>query len=212
MYQHTRAILPLALENPSLPTDKKVRSDLLILRHMARRMHTHLLGLTKACPYPVISYAEEQRNRTHRMVVYHPQEAEMLTRKLTFIGFIGGLQGHVSPTTIQEIHRMDNILLAELAHHPGLISYSSLELHQGRWYNLVLLNNEQAKHYFHHNSTHSYAAQLVATYYYAWIRLHTGVMPVGLVGNDMRPLSTKYYRFPIIGQKPLMQEKYYDGS
>jgi len=160
---------------------------------------------------------EERRLRTHRMVVYKRREL-FLKKSLTFVGFISGVQERVSPATIQELHRVDKMLVEELASNAGLFTYSSLELSRGRWYNLVLLRDDSAHAYFRQNSTHRYAAQQLATYYYAWIRLHNGVMPCGLAGfseqsgsaetlcDDIVLRSTRYFTFPEIGQKPIIYQ------
>ncbi|GAC1565714.1 MAG: hypothetical protein NVS3B14_04390 [Ktedonobacteraceae bacterium] len=189
-----------ALDNFPLQVAWKVKLDLRILGYMAQKMHVHLLKSTTSTSntLPSIHFAEEHRNRIHRMVIYKQQEF-LLHRSLLFVGFISGIQQHVGPAIVQEIHRVDKLFMAELANNPGLLSYSSLELNKGHWYNLVLLNNQAAKKYFKDSSTHTYAAYQLAMNYYAWIRLHNGVMLCGLQGNALVLQSTKYYSFPEIG-------------
>ena len=148
----------------------------------------------------------------------------MYNRSLLFVGFISAVQAHVSPAIIEELHRVDKLLVQELAVNPGLLTYSSLELSKGRWYNLVLLRDDSAHVYFKQNSTHRYAAHQLATCYYAWIRLHNGVLPGGLPGftsiiGSIEPASdkvflqsTKYFTFPKCGQKPIIQQIVRDGD
>jgi len=144
----------------------------------------------------------------HRMAIYQQQEY-LLHHSLQFVGFISGVQQNVSPTIVQEIHRVDKVFMTELADNPGLLSYSSLELNKGHWYNLVLLSDSTAKTYFKESSMHTYAAYQLSQHYYAWIRLHNGIMSGGLQGKDFVVHSTKYYSFPVIGQQPVTREAQY---
>jgi hypothetical protein len=209
MRQNDELSQPIVLDNFTFQTAGKVKSDMLVLRYMTQKIHLHLLNLPPSTLLPSVDYVEERHNHIHRIVVYNQQEI-LLKSRLTFVGFISGIQEHISLATIQELHRIDKLLIAELADHPGLLSYSSLELRKNRWYNLVLLSDHTAKAYFKHNSTHRFAAYELATHYYAWIRLHNGVMPGGLLHNQMILHSTKYYTFPGIGQKHIRREVPYD--
>lgn len=215
MLQNSERSQPGPLDTFTLQSASKITLDLLVLRYMAQRMRAHVLSLDECAPLPSIEYAQERRRRTHRMVVYKRQEA-LRDRDLLFVGFVSGVQEQVSLATVQELHRVDKILVEELASNPGLLTYSSLELCKGRWYNLVLLRDDSASVYFRQNSTHRYAAQQLATFYYAWIRLHNGVLPCGLPGSDgpagpVEPVcdemvlrSTRYFTFPEIGQPPVV--------
>jgi hypothetical protein len=209
MRQNNELSQPIVLDNCTFQPAGKVMSDLLVLRYMTQKIHVHLLNLSPGTLLPSVDYVEERHNHIHRIVVYNQQEI-LLKSSLMFVGFISGIQEHVSPATIQELHRVDKLLIAELAGHPGLLSYSSLELRKNRWYNLVLLSDYTAKTYFKHNSTHRYASYQLAAHYYAWIRLHNGVMPGGLPYNEMLLQSTKYYTYPESGQKHIRREVPYD--
>jgi hypothetical protein len=210
MHQNNSLSQPEALDNCTFQAAGKIKSDLLVLQYMAQRIHVYLLDPADSALHPSVDYAEEPRNRVHRVVVYNRQ-ASLQKKNLVFVGFISAIQEHVSPATLQELHRVDKLLITELAGHPGLLSYSSLELHKSHWYNLVLLSEQTAKAYFKHNSTHRFAARELATHYYAWIRLHNGVMPGGLLHNQLILRSTKYYTFPGIGQKHIRREVLYDS-
>jgi len=48
--------------------------------------------------------------------------------------------------------------------------------------------------------------------YYAWIRLHHGVLPGGLERKDFVVQRTKFYVFPEIGQQPVTGELHYEMS
>lgn len=200
-----------ALDSSPLQVSQQVRLDLRVLRYMAHSVHFRLLHSAFESALPSMEYMEERRQRTHRVVIYQQQE-NLLQVNLLFVGFVSGIQLQASPAIAQEIQRVDRIFMAELAHNAGLLSYSSLELNPGQWYNLVLLSDLAAKTYFRESNTHHYAAYDLAMHYYAWIRLHNGIMPDGLEGKHMLLQSTKCYTFPAIGQKPEMQELLYTRS
>lgn len=190
------------LEHSAIPVSGKERSDLTILRYMVRRTYTRLLDLPSGVSLPALDYVEEPRNRIHRIVIYKPEEL-LQGSDLFFVGFVSRAQDQPGLSILQELHRVDKLLVTEVASNPGLFSYSSLELHKGRWYNLVLLRDYTAKQYFRNLSLHTYAAHQLATYYYLWIRLHNGLMPGGLLSEEMILQSTKYYSF----HSPTMEER-----
>ena len=198
------------LETSPLQASCQVKADLHILRYMVHRIHLRLLNSALTTALPSMGYLEEHRKRTHRTIIY--RQEYLLQASLLFVGFVSGVQSGVSQAIAQEIQRIDQIFMAELTHNAGLLSYSSLELSPGRWYNLVLLNDLPAKTFFKESSTHRYAACDLAMHYYAWIRLHNGILPDGLEGNLMLLQSTKFYTFPAIGQKPVMQVLHYTRS
>src|ERR1700680_4540869 len=167
------------LDSSPLQVSQQVKLDLRVLRYMAHSVHFHLLHSALNTTLPSIDYLEERRERTHRVVIYQQQEY-LLQASLLFVGFVSGIQPRVSQAIMQELQRVDQLFMAELAHNAGLLSYSSLELNAGHWYNLVLLSDLAAKTYFKESSTHRYAAYDLAMHYYAWIRLHNGIMPGGL--------------------------------
>src|SRR5437879_6525351 len=114
------------------------RLDLAVLRHMARKLHValQLLDPPATTSQPLIYSSEERRGREHRMVIFNHQEL-LLSRSLTFVGFISGRQEAIDTTVASEIARADDQLLTELVNTPGVLSYSSLELRKDSWYNLV---------------------------------------------------------------------------
>src|SRR2546426_481732 len=83
-----------------------------------------------------------------------------------------------------------------------VLRYSSLELRNGDWCNLVLLSDAGAKTHIKGSEMHKYAAYHLAHSYYEWIRLHNGVMPEGLDHMEMQLQKTKYYTFQAGQQRP----------
>jgi hypothetical protein len=186
------------------------RLDLAVLRHMARKFHMalKLLDLPAIMSQPFIYFSEERRSREHRIVIFNHQEL-LLNKSLTFVGFISSRQKTADTTVASEITRSDDQLLTELVNISGILGYSSLELRKDSWYNLVLLRDAATREHVKGSATHAYAAYQLAPLYYAWVRLHHGILPHGLAQGDMQLLSTKYYTFHVPPYKPIIIERSY---
>lgn len=190
----------------------KGKLDLIVLKHMAQRLYLTLRSLEQpvSAPLPLLYGLEERRGHTHRIVICSPREL-LTTGDLYFVGFISGRREAVEPQIIDALERTDKQMLTEIAQAPGILSYSSLELRPQRWYNLVLLSDADVKAHFRTMETHRYAAYQLSPAYYAWIRLHSGIMPGGLARQELLLRSTKYYTFAGAGQRPIIRERMYDA-
>lgn len=129
-----------------LPIVRKGKLDLVILRYMARRVYVALRSLDQSTTTarPLLYYLDERRRRIHRMAIYNPEEL-LLNNELAFVGFISGKLRPIRPSVGADLRIVDKKLVAELVNTPGLLGYSSLELHDGNWCNLVLLNDPEVK-------------------------------------------------------------------
>lgn len=186
---------------------KKNRLDLVILRSMAKKIYITLRALERPfeVAQPVAYSFDERRGRQHRLIIYAPQ-ALLDEQSLYFVGFVSRRSRTVDPGMIAEIFRVDQRMLSEIARVPGLLSYSSLELHPGNWYNLVVFRDIAVKLHVKTLDTHRYAAHHLSPDYYEWIRLHNGTMPGGLVCQELCLNSTKYYHFSQSQQQPVVYE------
>lgn len=195
------------LADSAPPYVRKAKLDLVVLRYMAQRVSVTLRSLAQetTTARPVLYYLDERHRRTHRMAIYNP-ETLLLHNELAFVGFVSGKLKPLRPSNAAELRIMDKKLVTELANTPGLLSYSSLELHDGNWCNLVLLNDSEVKIRIKNAATHQYAAYEVAPSCYEWIRLHHGNMPVGLAGNDMFLQKTRYYTYQGAERRPTIRE------
>lgn len=192
---------------------RKGTSDLIVLKYMTQRVRLtlHQLEQPTMPAHPLIYNLQERHGRIHRIALYQCQE--LLQRKsLNFVGFISRKQKQLDSSITDEIHAIDQKLVAELIAHPSVLSYSSLELRTGIWCNLVLLSDNEAKRRFQGTQTHAYAAHQLAPRYYEWIRLHSGSMPNGLFHETMRVQKTRYYTFQPTQHKPSIQELVYTDT
>jgi len=197
----------------TLPGVRKGKLDLVILRYMARRVSVALrsLDLATSTARPLLYYLDERHRRTHRMAIYNPEEL-LLNNELAFVGFISGKLRPIKPSVAADLRIVDKKLVAELVGAPGLLSYSSLELHDGNWCNLVLFKDPEVKIHLKNAETHQYAAYQVAPSCYEWIRLHNGVMPRGLAGNEMLLRKTRYYTYQGAERRPAIREITYQET
>ena len=202
-----------ALADPGLRCVKKAKLDLVVLRYMAQRVSVTLRSLAQETTIarPVLYYLDERHRRTHRMAIYNPEEL-LLHNELAFVGFVSGKLKPLRPSVAADLRIMDKKLVAELANTSGLLSYSSLELREGNWCNLVLLNDPEVKLRLKHAATHQYAAYELAPSCYEWIRLHNGHMPAGLAENDMRLQKTRYYTYQGTERKLTIREITYQEA
>ena len=199
-----------ALDEHSPPGGEENEQDLVLLRYMAQRINItlYLLDGPVDPSQPLLYYLEEGHKYTHRIAIYTPQE-QLLNNKLDFVGFISRKLQPGDSQVIEEIRAVDKKLIVELINTPGLMSYSSLELRDGRWCNLVLFSGPELKMHLKKSETHAYAAYQLSPRYYNWVRLHNGIMPGGLARNEMLLQKTKLYQFHGPHEKPTIQELIY---
>ena len=94
----------------------------------------------------------------------------------------------------------DEQLVAELTQHEGVLCYATHCIERGdsagEYANLVLFDSEAAKMHWASSQYHARAAQELSPLYYRHIRLHSGLLPGGLLAEPAPLLThTKYYDF-----------------
>jgi hypothetical protein len=188
----------------------KGKLDLIVLRYMARGVHLMLLKEAPTATMPALYYPDERRGRMHRIAIYDPQEIQV-QGNLAFVGFVSRKQQPLSASIVEDIHEVDRKLVAELVGTPGMLSYSSLELRTGNWYNLVVFKNPAAKRHIKDSETHKYAAYQLAPRYYEWIRLHSGIMPGGIAQCELVLQKTKRYTFQVITSRSIVREQTHEN-
>jgi hypothetical protein len=200
------------LDEHSPPRDEENEQDIILLRYMSQRINItlYLLHEPTDTSQPLLYYLEEGQKYTHRIAIYSPQEL-LLNNKLDFVGFISRKLQPADSQVLEEIRAIDKELIVELINTPGLMSYSSLELRDGRWCNLVLFSGPELKMHLKKSETHAYAAFQLSPRYYDWVRLYNGIMPGGLALNAMLLQKTTHYKFHGPHEKPTMRELTYEA-
>jgi hypothetical protein len=141
-----------------------------------------------------IFYLKENDGRPHRVVISN-WNGLVVTETLVVVGFFGQRRPDADPI---QTHIADAVLLQEFTHHPDLLSYSSIQLPDGNWGNLVLFRSVQGPYGWGHSKYHAQAAQEISPQYYYSIRLHNGEVTDGLFsGTPIRLNCTKYYDFTV---------------
>jgi hypothetical protein len=199
------------LNQHSPPGDEENEQDIVLLKYMAQKIYItlYLLDGPTDPSQPLLYYLEEGQKYTHRIAIYSPQEL-LLSNKLDLVGFISRKLQPEDPHVIEEIRAIDKKLIVELISTPGLMSYSSLELRDGRWCNLVLFSGAETKMHIRNSEIHTYAAYQLSPRYYDWIRLHNGILSTGLARNEMLLQKTTYYVFRGPHEKPTVRELIYE--
>lgn len=180
-------------ERPFTNPDKNA-DDLVILRHMRNRLCRLLResGKLPSEPRPLVLQFLEDDIRRHRIVISRLEDL-LSHRELIWVGFCGRKQPGADWTQLDDI---DVELIDEFCEHPDLLSYSSLQLGNGDWRNLVLFKHVAGIQHWRTSKRHAYAAQVLSPRCYTCIRLHNGRLSGGLMsGNDLIIHSTKYYDF-----------------
>jgi hypothetical protein len=112
---------------------------------------------------------------------------------LVVVGFCGRKRREANRKLVIAV---DEELIAESPQHPHFLSYSSLELNNGDWCNLVLFSDWDGLQQWNSSARHWQAVREIAPGYYKTIRLHNALLPGGLLsGEKLKMVRTKYYDF-----------------
>lgn len=180
-------------ERPFTNPDRNAK-DLAILRHIREQLCRVLSRPHKlpSEPRPLVLNFLEDETRRHRIVIAQ-LEVLLSSRELTWVGFCGRKQSNIDSSVLEDI---DVELIDEFSDHSHLLSYSSLELNNGDWRNLVLFRCPEGIRHWRSSARHAYAARQLSPQCYTCVRLHRGVLHGGLMSdNDLIILRTKYYDF-----------------
>lgn len=141
---------------------------------------------------PLVLAAHETDGRAHRAIVCDPRRLGD-GRDLAWVGFFAVKRRDVdsAPLAVR-----DDELIQEFPGHPGILSYSSLELGDGDWGNLILLAGDEAREHWRVSERHAHAARELAPRHYTDVRLHQGILPGGVRARGSPVLRrTKYYDY-----------------
>ena len=176
-------------------------ADAAILRYMRRRLLETLCDAQIGASDPrsrelYIQTVPEDGARLHRMVILS-RAALLGSVDLALVGFFGNKRGDASPAILQDV---DTELLQEFLIHTYVLSYSSLEMPDGNWANMVLLEHTEGIEHWRASQKHAYVARDLAPQFYTSIRLHNGMLPGGLSVGPLMLHTTKYYEYEQAGR------------
>lgn len=166
------------------------------LRALVRRRRSGEIDLE---PYEALAWSVHGLAR--RQVICDPAALED-QRNVCIVGFFGERRGN--PETQQRIDRLESALLNEFRSVPGVLSYSSMELVDDYWANLVVHAAAADREEWRNRDVHREAAEDASPEHYRNVRIHHGVLAGGVCSSNMiRLVRTKYWDYggdPVLGK------------
>jgi hypothetical protein len=210
MYTSSPVSLPGHLDHAQFSDIATTTHDLSILTAMIRQVEDIRKQVEQPIPLtlPVITSATEPGQRLHRVIIYRPLPLDQ--QELQFVGFVSKCHPDTPATIATALADVDKALVMELAQHPGLLNYSSLELADGIWYNLVVFAHTEVKNDILVLKTHQFAVYELAPSYYQWIRLHHGTITGKRLPEGLALHKTKHYLFHTLAQQPAIYIQTYE--
>jgi hypothetical protein len=150
------------------------------LHYMLRRLSYILNSAVEAAEF--VSAELREDTGSHRVKIFNPTALRMQTH-VNVVGFWGQRRADVQPEVSAQVERIDGQLVANLWQHPTILSYSSLQLSDDNWLNLVLLGEAAGKAHFHNSPLHQHVSQQLSPRYHAAVRLHNGTLAGGVKGT-----------------------------
>jgi hypothetical protein len=152
-------------------------------------------GVIEIHPYEPISWRVHGLGR--RNVVCDPMRLGERT-DICVVGFFG--ERHFGRDAAA-LEAADASVVLEFRSFPGILSYSSMELADGNWGNLVLHTADEDREAWRGGQIHARAVAELAPIHFQTVRIHNATLPGGLAGGrSIRIDRTKYwdYRDPTV--------------
>lgn len=125
-------------------------------------------------------------------VVCNPQ-ALYVERDVQIVGFFGD---RIADDKDSGIHHAEIDLVSQFRNYPGILAYSSTELVDDQWANLVVHESADDRQAWRECPAHQQAVEIVSPKAYRGVRIHNGYIPGGVIGSKGVVLeSTKYWDF-----------------
>lgn len=128
----------------------------------------------------------------HRLLLARPERLRT-QRPLRTVGFFGERREEAD---VELAHDFDRMLIGEIDDHPGLLSYSTMELDQGNYANLVIFGDQDARESWSRSRAHAQAVDLLAPGYYWSVCIYNGALPGGVrTPDDFFLKRVKYFDY-----------------
>lgn len=206
--EHSAAIQHFALTNVDDGSQ-----DITILNYIAQttfHIADQLHGDLSSLALPATHIREAPGGYIHRIVINTRAPINRVT--LPFVSFVSKKQTQITERIQQNIADIDEAMISELARQSALLSYSSFQLADRDWYNLVLFSQVSAKQDMLSMQLHQLAAYELAPKYYQWIRLHHGTITRNDAVTAITFQLTKYYRFHTPAKRPEIRFHMYQSA
>jgi len=182
----------------------RTQEDLAAIREMAAALRRVLAAPLPERPRPLVLDAARPGALQHRVVLCDERRLRA-SRAPELVGFFAERRPELDHTPLTTT---DDELILEFPAHPGILSYSSLELADGNWGNLIVIDPPDAREHWRTSPKHAWATRELAPRHYTIVRLHHGRFPGGLLsGRDPVLVRTRYHDFrgptPWRAERPL---------
>ena len=128
-----------------------------------------------------------------RTVVCNPTGLAATT-DVRIVGFFG--ERRRDSDTQGRIDQLERQLLTQFREFPGVLSYSSIELVDDSWANLVVHTDDGDREAWRNGRVHREAAEDASPDHYRSVRIHHGLLHGGVCSSNMiRLLRTKYWDY-----------------
>ncbi len=158
-----------------------------------------LRAFTASVPYDMVAAGEHRslewtvHGLVRRIVVCDAHRITAPDLDMCVVGFFGTRKQGIDSTVLEEVN---SELVGEFREYPGILSYSSMELADGNWANLVIHDEPDAREYWRASKRHAEAASVLAPQHYENVRIHNGRLPGGVRGGKSIVLDrTKYWDY-----------------
>lgn len=156
------------------------------LRVLVRRMAKHEI---KVSAHQSLLWEVHGLNR--RTVVCDPTRL-LRPDDFLMVGFLGDRRAR----TGSGFDEAELDIIEQLRSHPGILSYSSIELVDDQWANLVVHTQTGDREAWRHSDVHISAAEILAPKMYHSVRIHNGCIRGGVIGSETVVIeSTKYWDY-----------------
>lgn len=109
---------------------------------------------------------------------------------------VGFFSDRITDADLSPLGDAEDDLLAELRNHPGMLGYSSMELIDHYWANLVIHTDPADRETWRGAAVHKRAVIEVAPLVYNSVRIHKGCLLDGVPGSEtIRIESTGYWDY-----------------
>lgn len=190
----TRTCTDVSLFAPDLDLMAYMLQDLRTL------LRSHDAGKTDNIAHqPIAWMVHGLRRRTVVCDPVHIRERE----RVCIVGFFGNRRSELPFESMDEI---DVALLDEFRHYPGILSYSSIELADDYWANLVVHCEPEDRETWRTSTAHKHAVDM-SPMLYTDVRIYNGHLPDGVAGNRAIEIdSTKYWDYEPDGTWTALRE------
>ena len=179
----TRACTDVSLYAPDLDVMAYMLQDLRTL------VRSHAAGKTPLEDHAATVWAV---HGLHRRTVVCDLAKVRAGDRVCIVGFFGNRRSELPYESLDQI---DAGLLDEFRHYPGILSYSSVELADDYWANLVVHAEPDDREVWRTSKPHENAVEMSPVLYHD-VRIYNGHLPGGVAGNRAIEIdSVKYWDY-----------------